>query len=81
VYDVRVNGNFVDPSDLVTTYKIALSEQVYEVLNQLVLAQLGVPLPKTDTGLFEYNLVRDYMKKLGHVRYAAQGRVIDAPAF
>ena len=81
VYDVRINGNFVNPYDSVTTYKIALSEKVYEVLNQLVLAMLGVPLPKTDTGLFEYNLVRDYLKKLNHVRYVAQGRVIDAPPF
>jgi hypothetical protein len=29
------------------------------------------------TGLFEYSLVRDFMKTLGRVRYVAEGRVIN----
>jgi 5'-nucleotidase/2',3'-cyclic-nucleotide 2'-phosphodiesterase/3'-nucleotidase/5'-nucleotidase len=70
---VYINGNFVNPLDPVTTYKVALNEQVYNVLNSL-----GTPIPKVDTGLFEYNLVRNYMKKLVHVRYGAEGRVIDS---
>jgi len=70
---ININGSFVNPYDPDTTYKVALSEQVYNVL-----AALDPTIIKTDTGLFEYNLVRDYMKKLVHVRYEAEGRVIDS---
>jgi len=69
-----VNGTYVDPFDPLTKYKVAINEQVYRVLTSV-----GLSVPKTDTGLFEYNLVRDYMKKLVHVRYGPEGRVIDAP--
>lgn len=74
---VNVNGSLVNPYDPFTTYKIALNEQVYNVLNAFS-TSMGFPIPKTDTGLFEYDLVRDYMKKLVHVRYEAEGRVIDS---
>lgn len=67
----QINGV---PLDLAATYKVAMNEQVYKVLSSL-----GSPIPMTNTGLFEYNLVRNYMKKLVHVRYGAQGRVIDSP--
>lgn len=70
---VKINGNLVNPFDPNTKYKVALNEQVYNVLKTL-----DPSITKVDTGLFEYNLVRDYMKKLIHVGYRAQGRVIDS---
>jgi 5'-nucleotidase/UDP-sugar diphosphatase len=73
VYEVMINGIGIDPS---ATYKVAINEQVYKVLLTLLPS-----LAKTDTGLFEYNLVRNYMKKLNHVGYEAEGRVIDEPFF
>jgi 2',3'-cyclic-nucleotide 2'-phosphodiesterase (5'-nucleotidase family) len=74
----KAGENFVNPFDPATMYKVVINEQVYKVLNQLALDTLGVELPKTDTGLFEYNLVRDYLDKLNHVWYEAEGRVIDS---
>jgi 2',3'-cyclic-nucleotide 2'-phosphodiesterase (5'-nucleotidase family) len=71
---IMVNGALVNPFDPETKYKVAITEQVYKVL-----ASLDPSITKTDTGLFEYNLVRNYMKKLVHVRYVAEGRVIDSP--
>jgi 2',3'-cyclic-nucleotide 2'-phosphodiesterase (5'-nucleotidase family) len=73
LYEVMINGIGIDPS---ATYKVAINEQVYKVLLTLLPS-----LPKTDTGLFEYNVVRNYMKKLNHVGYEAEGRVIDEPPF
>jgi len=72
---IMVNGTPVNPFDPATKYKVAITEQVYNVLAALVLPSIT----KTDTGLFEYNLVRNFMKKLVHVRYVAEGRVIDSP--
>ncbi len=60
-------------------YMVAMTEQVFNVLNSLT-APLGMPLQKIDTGLFEYNLVRDYMKALRTVSYASSGRVKDTAA-
>jgi 2',3'-cyclic-nucleotide 2'-phosphodiesterase (5'-nucleotidase family) len=76
LYEVMINGAWIDSA---ATYKVAINEQVYNVLNRFVMDTFGVSLPKTDTGLFEYNLVRNYMKKLNHVGYEAEGRVIDEP--
>jgi 5'-nucleotidase/UDP-sugar diphosphatase len=69
----KINGNLVNPYDPSTKYKVAINEQVYNVLKTL-----DASITKVDTGLFEYNLVRNYMKKLIHVRYKVQGRVIDS---
>jgi 5'-nucleotidase/UDP-sugar diphosphatase len=68
---VAINGNPVDP---LATYWVAMNEQVYKVLKSL---DNTVPNPVA-TNLFEYNLIRDYMKKLIHVGYVSQGRVIDS---
>jgi 5'-nucleotidase len=58
-------------------YYVAMSEQVYNFLNSLV----GNSLVKIDTGIFEYNAVRDYMRSLRFVVYKSEGRVKDtAPA-
>jgi 5'-nucleotidase / UDP-sugar diphosphatase len=70
---VNINGNFVDPFDPGTKYKVAINEQVYNVLKTL-----DPSITKVDTGLFVYNLVRNYMKKLIHIGYGAEGRVIDS---
>jgi 2',3'-cyclic-nucleotide 2'-phosphodiesterase (5'-nucleotidase family) len=70
---VKINNTLINPFDPVTKYRIAINEQVYNVLSTL-----DPSIAKTDTGLFEYNLVRDYLKKLIQVRYRAQGRVIDS---
>jgi 2',3'-cyclic-nucleotide 2'-phosphodiesterase (5'-nucleotidase family) len=74
----KINEDFVNPFDPATTYRVVINEQVYNVLNKFIMDNFGEPLPKTDTGLFEYNLVRNYMKKLNHVGYEAEGRVIDS---
>jgi len=67
---VKVNGSPINP---LAPYNVAMNEQVYRVLKSL---DATVPDP-VSTGLFEYRLVRDYMKKLIHVGYISEGRVID----
>ncbi|MHB8054302.1 MAG: bifunctional metallophosphatase/5'-nucleotidase [Candidatus Aminicenantales bacterium] len=67
---VMINGEPINPAAL---YKIAVSNQIYNTL-----IALGVtPYSVTETGLFEYNLVRDYAKSLKHLRYKSEGRIID----
>lgn len=67
---VKVNGQHIDPNGL---YWIALSEQLCGFLTSLGLK----PAKVIETKLFEYSLVRDYMKRLGHINYVSEGRVID----
>jgi len=67
----KINGNPVDPF---ATYWVAMNEQVYKFLKSL---DDTVPSPVA-TNLLEFNLVRDYMKKLNHVGYMSEGRVIDS---
>jgi 5'-nucleotidase/UDP-sugar diphosphatase len=67
---VKVNGSPINP---LATYNVAINEQVYRVLKSLD-PTVPDPIP---TGLFEYRLVRDYMKMLIHVGYVSEGRVID----
>ncbi|MGZ7044876.1 MAG: hypothetical protein ACXVJK_00995 [Candidatus Aminicenantales bacterium] len=56
-----------------------MSDQVFNFLNALVGGSLTSLA--TDTKLFEYNIVRDYMKSLRFVQYKSEGRVKDtAPA-
>jgi 2',3'-cyclic-nucleotide 2'-phosphodiesterase (5'-nucleotidase family) len=58
-------------------YYVAMSEQVFNFLNNLV----DNSLFKIDTGILEYNAVRDFMKFLRFVNYKSEGRVVDtAPA-
>jgi 2',3'-cyclic-nucleotide 2'-phosphodiesterase (5'-nucleotidase family) len=62
-------------------YLVAMSEQVFRFLNDLVKATGGDLEPYTTaTGLFEYNLVRDYMKSLRFVSYKSEGRIRDTGA-
>jgi hypothetical protein len=72
---VKIGGEYV-AANLGKYYFVAMTEQVFNFLNNLV----GGGLIKTDTGIFEYNAVRDYMKSLGFVKYVSEGRVIDTAA-
>jgi hypothetical protein len=33
-----------------------------------------------ETRLFEFNLVKDYMRELRHLHYTSEGRIIDVAA-
>ena len=67
---VMVNGSPINPMQL---YKVAINEQIYRTL-----LSLGVqPYSVTETGLFLYNVVRDYARSLNHIRSKAEGRIID----
>jgi 5'-nucleotidase/UDP-sugar diphosphatase len=67
---VKVNGQPINPSGL---YWVALNEQL---LNFLQANGLD-PFLTVDTGLFEYNLVRDYMDTLNILDYSSEGRIVD----
>jgi 2',3'-cyclic-nucleotide 2'-phosphodiesterase (5'-nucleotidase family) len=73
---VKIGDNFVaaDPGQI---YFIGMTDQVYNFLNRLTNG--GMP-PKYDSGIFEYNAVRDFMRSLRFVKYESQGRVIDRAA-
>jgi 2',3'-cyclic-nucleotide 2'-phosphodiesterase (5'-nucleotidase family) len=59
-------------------YFIGMTDQVYKFLNTLTQGQISM---KFDSGILEYNAVRDYVQSLGFVKYVSEGRVIDtAPA-
>jgi 2',3'-cyclic-nucleotide 2'-phosphodiesterase (5'-nucleotidase family) len=72
VSSVRIDGQPINPDDM---YAVAMSDQVFSFLNALVGGSL-TPLA-TDTKLFEYNIVRDYMKSLRFVQYKSEGRIKD----
>jgi 5'-nucleotidase len=69
---VMVGGEYValNPNKY---YYVGMTEQVFNFLNGLV----GGALVKIDTGIFEYNAVRDYMRSLRFVNYKSEGRVKD----
>jgi 2',3'-cyclic-nucleotide 2'-phosphodiesterase (5'-nucleotidase family) len=69
---VKIGGELVvlNPNKY---YYVAMSEQVFNFLNNLV----GNSLYKIDTGIFEYNAVRDFIKSLHFVNYKSEGRVVD----
>ena len=72
VSSIRIKGQPINPDGM---YAVAMTSQVFNFLNALVGGQL-TPLA-TDTGLFEYTVVRDYMKALRFVRYQSEGRIKD----
>jgi hypothetical protein len=55
-------------------YSIALNEQLVEFLESL---GMELYFGETDTNLFEYNLVRDFARKLKLLNYRSEGRIID----
>jgi 2',3'-cyclic-nucleotide 2'-phosphodiesterase (5'-nucleotidase family) len=71
-FSIRVNGN---PLNLEGTYWVALSEQLHTFL----LANGLEPYAAMPTGLFEYNVVRDYMARQGVLSYGIEGRIVDKP--
>jgi hypothetical protein len=73
---VKIGDEYV-AANLQKIYYVGMTDQVFRFLNSLV----GGSLVKIDTGLFEYNAVRDFMQALRFVAYRSEGRVIDtAPA-
>jgi 2',3'-cyclic-nucleotide 2'-phosphodiesterase (5'-nucleotidase family) len=75
---VKIGGEYVALNQG-KYYNVVMSEQVFAFLKDLV-APMGISLVKLDTGIFEYNAVRDYMRSLRFVRYASEGRVRDTRA-
>jgi 5'-nucleotidase len=71
-FSIKVNGN---PINLVGTYWVALSEQLHKFL----LANGLAPYAEMRTGLFEYNVVRDYIAQQKVLNYGIEGRIVDKP--
>jgi 5'-nucleotidase/UDP-sugar diphosphatase len=69
-YSVKVDGVPLDPYGV---YWVAMNEQLVSLLGSVGL----VPLAERETGLFEYNLVRDFMHRLKFLAYTSEGRIID----
>jgi hypothetical protein len=69
---VKINGEYVALNQS-KPYMVGMTEQVFDFLNGLT----GGELFKYDSGIFEYNAVRDYMKSLHFVNYVSEGRIID----
>ena len=62
--------------DATKMYRIALNEKLLELLAGLGLDLTGrVVHPSPD--LFEFNIVKEYMNGLNHLRYTSEGRIID----
>jgi 5'-nucleotidase/UDP-sugar diphosphatase len=74
---VKIGDDYVaaDPSKF---YFVGMTDQVYNFLYRLT----GGAIPGSyDSGIFEYDAVRDYIQSLHFVNYVSEGRVIDtAPA-
>lgn len=70
VASVKVNGNPINSGGM---YWVAMNEQLVSLLESAGL----VPLAEEETGLFEYNLVRDFMHQLRFLAYTSEGRIID----
>lgn len=72
---VKINGQplLLNGPPYYGFYRVALNEQIVNFLGSMGL----VPLYTEETNLFEYNLVRDYMKKLKKLKYKSEGRIID----
>jgi 5'-nucleotidase/UDP-sugar diphosphatase len=69
-FSVKVNGI---PINFAGTYWIALSEQLHAFL----LANGLIPLADMQTGLSEYNVVRDFMAGRNILNYGIEGRIVD----
>lgn len=67
---VKIKEKPIDPQQL---YWVALSEQLHAFLKSLQMQPFG----EIETGLYEYNLVKDYAGSLGVLRYKSEGRIID----
>lgn len=73
-YSVMIyNGDQWQPLNLEGLYWVAITEQLLGFLRSLGVEPYGM----IETGLFEYNVVRDYMRKLKILKYKSEGRIID----
>jgi 2',3'-cyclic-nucleotide 2'-phosphodiesterase (5'-nucleotidase family) len=68
---ILVNGLAPNP-DPGFKYKIAINEQALAVLQGL-----DPTITATPTGLSVYTLVRDYARRVNHLRYISEGRILD----
>jgi 5'-nucleotidase / UDP-sugar diphosphatase len=74
---VKIGDEYV-AANLAKPYFIGMTDQVFKFLNTLTQGQISL---KFDSGILEYNAVRDYVQSLGFVKYVSEGRVKDtAPA-
>jgi 5'-nucleotidase / UDP-sugar diphosphatase len=71
---VTINGRPVDPF---AVYRFAVNERIVALLSSLGLDVSG---RVEDTGLLEFNLVKEHMQELKHLFYTSEGRVIDVAA-
>jgi 5'-nucleotidase / UDP-sugar diphosphatase len=71
---VTINGTPVNPYGV---YRLALNERLVALL-----AALGLNLSGRveETGLLEFNLVKNYMQELNHLYYTSEGRIVDTSA-
>jgi 2',3'-cyclic-nucleotide 2'-phosphodiesterase (5'-nucleotidase family) len=72
---VKIGDEYV-AMNLDKLYYIGMTDQVFHFINSLT----GGQMVKIDTGIFEYNAVRDFVQSLGFVNYVSEGRVIDTAA-
>jgi 5'-nucleotidase len=71
-FSIKVNGQSIN---FAGTYWVALNEQLHKFL----LANGLEPYAEMQTGIFEYNAVRDCMAGLGVLSYGIEGRIVDKP--
>ncbi|UCE42740.1 MAG: bifunctional metallophosphatase/5'-nucleotidase [Candidatus Aminicenantes bacterium] len=71
---IRINGSPLIPFEL---YTIAMNEKLMEFLGGLPGMDLTGRVVDPAPDLLEFNLIKDHMKKLNHLRYTSEGRIID----
>jgi 2',3'-cyclic-nucleotide 2'-phosphodiesterase (5'-nucleotidase family) len=75
-FSIKINGVPINPFDTSVLYPIALNEKLLEFLAGLGLDLTGRVIdPMPD--LMEFNLVKNYMKKVKRLKYTSEGRIID----
>ncbi len=67
---ILIGGEPINPDGL---YWVVLDELLLNFLTSMDL----LPFEEIETGMFLYDVVKDYMKKLEVLRYESEGRVID----
>jgi 5'-nucleotidase/UDP-sugar diphosphatase len=67
---VLISGEPINPEGL---YWVVLDELLLSFLTSMNL----LPFEEVETGMYLYNVVKDYMKKLKVLKYESEGRIID----
>lgn len=70
---IKIHGQPINPQGL---YWVALSEALHNFLLSMNIEPFNV----IETGLLEYNVIRDYMQELKVLKYKSKGRIIDTAA-